>query len=133
MGRPIQTPTGTAPRSSTTGMAEMVANTAHFGNPKFMKKLAIFCPVCRCSVVSLAAAKAGDVMNVRDTRPRAAAWIMWRTWLFFVVVFDATAAPSFLEKGLRERFKAEELLTGGVGRPLRFDRGAEERLSEEKR
>ena len=51
MGNPIQIPTGTAPRSSTTGMAEIVANTAHFGNPNLMNQLAIFCPVCKCSVV----------------------------------------------------------------------------------
>ncbi len=58
IGNPIQIPTGTAPRSSTTGMAEMVANTAHLGNPKFMNQLAIFCPVCKCSVVVVAAVTA---------------------------------------------------------------------------
>ena len=59
IGMPNQIPTGTAPRNSTTGMAEIVAKTAHLGRPKFMKKLAIFCPVCKCSVAALAAAWAG--------------------------------------------------------------------------
>lgn len=75
MGSPIQTPTGMAPRSSTTGMAEIVLRTAHLGRPKLMKKLAIFCPVWRCSTVSTAAflaAKAGLlVKKVRATRATA--------------------------------------------------------------
>mmetsp|Transcript_13899 Transcript_13899/g.30300 ORF Transcript_13899/g.30300 Transcript_13899/m.30300 type:complete len:203 (+) Transcript_13899:71-679(+) len=37
MGNPIQTPTGTAPRSSTTGMAEMMARIAKSGMPKDRK------------------------------------------------------------------------------------------------
>ena len=74
MGSPIQTPTGIAPRSSTTGIAEIVAKTAHFGSPKLVKKLATFCPVCKCSTVSLAtflAAKAGLAHSVRVTRASA--------------------------------------------------------------
>lgn len=62
MGNPIQTPTGTAPRNSTTGMADMMANTAKSGIPNDRKKLATFCPVCKCSTVSaafLAACAAG--------------------------------------------------------------------------
>mmetsp|Transcript_7383 Transcript_7383/g.11348 ORF Transcript_7383/g.11348 Transcript_7383/m.11348 type:complete len:210 (-) Transcript_7383:190-819(-) len=51
IGSPIHTPTGMAPRNSTTGMAAIMANTATSGNPKERKKFAIFCPVCKCSVV----------------------------------------------------------------------------------
>ena len=37
MGNPIHTPTGTAPRNSTTGMAEIIARTARSGIPKERK------------------------------------------------------------------------------------------------
>jgi hypothetical protein len=75
MGMPNQTPTGTAPLNSTTGMAEMVASTAHFGNPKDMIKLAIFWPVCKCSTAttaSLALANAGACNMVKVTKANAA-------------------------------------------------------------
>ena len=49
MGYPIQIPTGTAPRSSTTGSAEIIAKTPKSGMPKVRKKLATFWPVCKCS------------------------------------------------------------------------------------
>ena len=42
MGYPIQMPTGTAPRSSTTGRAEMMARTPKSGIPKPLKKFATF-------------------------------------------------------------------------------------------
>ena len=42
MGNPIHIPTGIAPRNSTTGMAEIVARTAHLGSPNDMKYWAIF-------------------------------------------------------------------------------------------
>jgi hypothetical protein len=45
IGRPIHTPTGTAPRSSTTGSAEIIARTPRSGIPNDRKKFAIFCPV----------------------------------------------------------------------------------------
>lgn len=45
MGKPIQTPTGTAPRNSTTGKAEIMAKTSKSGMPKLRKKLAFFWPV----------------------------------------------------------------------------------------
>jgi len=37
IGNPIHTPTGTAPRNSTTGMADIIANTARSGIPKDRK------------------------------------------------------------------------------------------------
>mmetsp|Transcript_32357 Transcript_32357/g.35986 ORF Transcript_32357/g.35986 Transcript_32357/m.35986 type:complete len:223 (-) Transcript_32357:272-940(-) len=70
IGSPIHTPTGIAPRSSTTGIAEIVQRTAHFGKPNCIKKLAIFCPVCKCSIVSVAvffAANAGLLNNDKVT------------------------------------------------------------------
>lgn len=72
MGIPSQIPTGMAPLNSTTGMAEIVARTAHLGRPNDMKKFAIFCPVCKCSVVAAALAKAGDCNKTRLTSDRAA-------------------------------------------------------------
>mmetsp|Transcript_21942 Transcript_21942/g.50008 ORF Transcript_21942/g.50008 Transcript_21942/m.50008 type:complete len:274 (-) Transcript_21942:20-841(-) len=63
MGTPIQTPTGTAPRSSTTGRAEMRARTAKSDRPKDWKYRATFWPVCRCSKAAAAApwdARAGE-------------------------------------------------------------------------
>ena len=37
IGNPIHNPTGTAPRSSITGMAEIIANIARSGRPKVRK------------------------------------------------------------------------------------------------
>jgi len=106
MGMPIQTPTGTAPRSSTTGMAEIVANTAHLGRPKFMKKLAIFCPVCRCSAPFVAAAaKAGDVNKVKESRLRAAPSMIFRVRLL--------SSGSFADRSV-EGFRSERCNDGEI-------------------
>ena len=71
MGNPIQIPTGIAPRNSTTGIAEIVARTAHFGNPNDMKYLAIFWPICKCSSAAALAANAGDWNAVKVHRAKA--------------------------------------------------------------
>lgn len=46
---PIHAPTGTPPRSSIAGVAEMRQRTAQSGRPERWKKSATFWPRCRCS------------------------------------------------------------------------------------
>lgn len=114
MGIPSQMPTGTAPRSSTTGMAEIIDKTAHFGNPNPMKKFAIFWPVCNFSTVPAVFAvtadpelnkvrvtKANEILYNRDFRfPRLAFFVTLLILVDFISmeVFEAeqTSAVPFI-------------------------------------
>mmetsp|Transcript_5586 Transcript_5586/g.13979 ORF Transcript_5586/g.13979 Transcript_5586/m.13979 type:complete len:288 (-) Transcript_5586:150-1013(-) len=128
IGNPIQTPTGIAPRSSTTGIAEIAVRTAHLGSPKLMKKLAIFCPVCRCSTASFLAATAGLlVKSVRVTSATAERLKIFErdadlllfnstvpsSWIFFLF-------PKAFPKDGKDRFKL--LLVAGEVKGTFFDK-----------
>mmetsp|Transcript_23743 Transcript_23743/g.65872 ORF Transcript_23743/g.65872 Transcript_23743/m.65872 type:complete len:407 (+) Transcript_23743:1107-2327(+) len=131
MGKPIQTPTGIAPRSSTTGIAEIILSTAHLGSPKLMKKLAIFCPVCKCSTgaaTAVLAAKAGLFdKNVKATRATADRLRTFDTTarllceVFFAAIESSLVIclPKALPMGENDRFRLVLVVAGEVlGRPF---------------
>lgn len=119
MGMPIQMPTGTPPRSSTTGIADIVMSVAQSGRPPRRKKLATFCPTWRCTSSSLpatiafTAAAAGPGASTATASPAARA--------------DAvSAANRGLTSGFRQEGCDRQLLVlfsrSKVDSPVRADR-----------
>lgn len=85
IGKPIQSPTGTAPLNSTTGSAEIRAKTPTSGSPKDWKYFAIFWPIWRCSTTAASfalAASAGGVLDVANARTESTVAVFDRIFLF---------------------------------------------------